>query len=257
MNASMRQEKEQFDVEKARLEKEKEQILREAKREARMILKDARQTAREVQRDLNRIQKNRNLGERNREMARSSRKLREKEEKYAEHIVKRVNSEPVDISQLAAGDTVRVLSLNQNGTILSLPDGDGEMQVQVGILKMKVKAGDVMLLNDGSKQANRKKTVSARRSAGGSIRRKAMNVKSTLDVRGENGDDARMDVEKYLDDAYLGDLREVTLIHGRGTGVLKAEIRKDLKANKHVAAFRPGAYNEGGEGVTIVTLKRE
>ena len=125
VNASMRQEKEQFDVEKARLEKEKEQILREAKREARMILKDARQTAREVQRDLNRIQKNRNLGERNREMARSSRKLREKEEKYAEHIVKRVNSEPVDISQLAAGDTVRVLSLNQNGTILSLPDGDG------------------------------------------------------------------------------------------------------------------------------------
>lgn len=257
VNASMRQEKEQFDVEKARLEKEKEQILREAKREARMILKDARQTAREVQRDLNRIQKNRNLGERNREMARSSRKLREKEEKYAEHIVKRVNSEPVDISQLSAGDTVRVLSLNQNGTILSLPDGDGEMQVQVGILKMKVKAGDVMLLNDGSKQANRKKIVSARRSAGGSIRRKAMNVKSTLDVRGENGDDARMDVEKYLDDAYLGGLREVTLIHGRGTGVLKAEIRKDLKANKHVAAFRPGAYNEGGEGVTIVTLKRE
>ena len=86
---------------------------------------------------------------------------------------------------------------------------------------------------------------------------KAQSISMSTNVQGENLDDATMDVEKYLDDAYIAGLKEVTIIHGRGEGVLKDGLRKYLKRNKHVASFRAGNYNEGGEGVTIVKLKTE
>ena len=74
-------------------------------------------------------------------------------------------------------------------------------------------------------------------------------------MQGETLDEAVMDVDKYLDDAYMAGLREVTIIHGRGTGVLKDGLRQIFRRHKHVASYRKGAYNEGGDGVTIVTLK--
>ena len=84
---------------------------------------------------------------------------------------------------------------------------------------------------------------------------KAQTISSSVNVQGENLEDALMDVDKYLDDAYMAGLKEVTIIHGRGEGILKDGIRSQLKRNQHVASFRKGAYNEGGEGVTIVKLK--
>ena len=79
----------------------------------------------------------------------------------------------------------------------------------------------------------------------------------TLNVQGENLDSARMDVDKYIDDAYVAGLEEVTIIHGRGEGILSKGLRQYLKKNRHVSSFRPGKYNEGGEGVTIVKLRKE
>lgn len=255
--ASMKAEKEQFEEEKKRLEKEKDQILVEARRQARRILKDARDTAHEVQKDLNKIQKMESLGERNKALASSKHKLKKKETRYAEHIVQRVNSNPVEASQLAVGDRVEVLSLHQKGDLLTLPDEKDHVVVQLGIAKMTVPLKDLVLLNDGSAKANKKKTVSAHRSSSGIRRRKTMSVSTSIDVRGKNADDARMDVEKYMDDVYISGLKEVTIIHGRGEGILKQEIRRLLKRNPHIASIRPGNYNEGGEGVTIVKMKDE
>ena len=85
---------------------------------------------------------------------------------------------------------------------------------------------------------------------------KAMSIKMEKDVRGENLDDALMEVGKYIDDAAMARLETCVIIHGRGEGILRDGIRRELKKNKHVASIRPGEYNEGGEGVTVVTLKK-
>ena len=81
-------------------------------------------------------------------------------------------------------------------------------------------------------------------------------VSASINVQGENLDDALMDVEKYLDDVYIAGLETVTIIHGRGEGILKNGVRQMLRKNKYVAGFSRGAYNEGGEGVTIVKMKK-
>ena len=250
-------EQQQEDMKKqlAAFEKKKEKMLADAREEAREILRDARDTADEVQKELRDLARMESLGERNRNMEINRRRLREKEKKYAERIVRQANSEPVDASQLKVGDLVRVLSLNQNGEVLTLPDGGGNLQVQVGIMKMHVKLADLMVVPDGKK--TKAKKPSSKNSYGNLMKSKTQSVSMSVNVQGENLDSARMDVEKYIDDAYMAGLKEVTVIHGRGEGILKNGLRKALKRNKHVASLRPGNYNEGGEGVTIVKLKTE
>ena len=87
-------------------------------------------------------------------------------------------------------------------------------------------------------------------------RRKSANVKPEVNVQGKNLDDALIEVEKYLDDVFMGGLDKVTIIHGRGEGILKQGIRDMLKRNRQVDSFKAGKYNEGGEGVTVVKLKK-
>lgn len=251
INVAMKKKQEELDHRMAELAARKEKIIADAREEARLILKDARETAGQVQKELKELSKLESMGERNRRFDKSRRKLREAESKYAERIIRQVNSNPVNASELCVGDRVKVLSLDQNGEVLSLPDEKGDLQVKVGIMKANLNVDDLMLINDGTKK---KKEKAAR--YGGLYKAKAQNVSISINVQGENLDDALMDVDKYLDDAYVAGLEEVTVIHGRGEGILREGIRRMLRENKHVSGFRKGNYNEGGEGVTIVKLKR-
>ena len=251
INTAMKKKQAEMDRQMAELNAKKEKIIADAREEARLILKDARETAGQVQKELKELSKIESMGERNRRFDKSRRKLKETESKYAERIIRQVNSNPVKASELRIGDRVKVVSLDQNGEVLSLPDEKGELQVKVGIMKANLNVDDLMLINDGTKK---KKEKTPR--YGGLYKSKAQTVSISVNVQGENLDDALMDVDKYLDDAYVAGLEEVTVIHGRGEGVLKEGIRRMLKTNKHVASFRKGNYNEGGEGVTIVKLKR-
>ena len=85
---------------------------------------------------------------------------------------------------------------------------------------------------------------------------KLSNVSASINVQGQNLDDALIEVDRYLDDVFIAGLETVTIIHGRGEGILKNGIRAMLKKHKSVASFHAGKYNEGGEGVTIVTMKK-
>ncbi len=257
LRVSMEKQKAELERQQKALEKEKKEIIAKAREEARLMLREAKDTAAEVQKELKQLAKMDSLGERTKHFDKSRKKLKEKEDKYAERkVIREVNNEnPVSAADLKVGDRVKLLTLDQNGEILSLPDDKGNLMIQVGIMKMTANLKDLMLINDGTKKKKipQPKTGSSR--YGTMYKEKAMNISVNCNVQGQNLEDACMNVEKYLDDAYMAGLKEVTIIHGRGEGILKDGIRNMLRRNKLAASYRKGGYNEGGEGVTIVKLK--
>ena len=155
---------------------------------------------------------------------------------------------------LKPGDLVRLIRMDQTGEVLSSPDDRGEVQVQVGRIRMTIPLRDLRLLPREGKGGRGRKTGSGSHYAG-VIRSKITTVSSSLDVHGENLDDAEHRVDKYLDDAFLAGLGEVAIVHGRGEGILREGLRRMLKRHRHVKKIRPGGPGEGGEGATIVTLR--
>ena len=137
-------------------------------------------------------------------------------------------------------------SLNQKVIILSKPDAKGMVQVQAGIMKINVKAEELRKI----KQTKEEKKIKKREAK--------LNVKvvpTSIDLRGMDSEEACYAADKYLDDAYVGGLGEVTLVHGKGTGVLRKAINEMLRKHPHVKSHRLGEYGEGGTGVTVVILK--
>ena len=235
----------------------KESILNKAREEARDIIKEAKDASKEVQKELQKelknVRKQGAFGGVEGRIAQSRGRLRSLEDKYAARMVKQVNSDPVSADDILPGDRVKVLTLDQNGEVLSKPDSKGEVMVLVGALKINVGLEDLMLINEGK---DRKKPAVSGKTKITLGRSKAMTVSASINVQGQNLQDALMDVEKYIDDVYMAGLEKVTVIHGRGEGILKTGIRDMLKKNKLVASAKAGTYNEGGEGVTIVTMKK-
>ena len=257
LRVAMEKQKAELERQQKLLEKQKKEIIANAREEARIMLREAKDTAAEVQKELKELAKLDSLGERTKRFDKSRKKLKEKEDKYAERkTIREVNNDnPVSAADLKVGDRVKLLTLDQNGEILSLPDEKGNLMIQVGIMKMSANLKDLMLINDGTKKKKVPQPKSSSGKYGSMYKEKAMNISVSCNVQGQNLEDACMNVEKYLDDAYMAGLKEVTVIHGRGEGILKDGIRNMLRRNKLVASYRKGGYNEGGEGVTIVKLK--
>ena len=255
LRASAEKMKAELEKQQAALEKQKKEILEKAREEARFIMRDAKDTAAEVQKELKELAKLDSLGERTKRFEKSRKKIREKDSEYAQRrTIREVNNEnPVNAADLKVGDRVKLLTLDQNGEILTLPDEKGDLMVQVGIMKIGANLKELVLINDGTKK--KKKPAGGSGRYGSMYKQKAMSISINCNVQGQNLEDACFNVDKYLDDAYMAGLKEVTIIHGRGEGILKDGIRNLLKRHKHVASFRKGGYNEGGEGVTIVKLK--
>ncbi len=145
------------------------------------------------------------------------------------------------------GDTVELVKLGAKAVILSLPDSKGECQVQAGALKMKARLQDMR-----TAQPDKPKRPKA---SGGHVQVGARPVETECDVRGYTLEEALAAVDLFLDGATLNHLKEVSIIHGKGTGVLRAGVHKYLKKHPAVKEFRLGRYGEGEDGVTIVTLK--
>jgi len=153
------------------------------------------------------------------------------------------------LTSVTQGQEVYLPSLNQNVIVVSEVDNKGEVQVQAGIMKISVKLKD---LRKGKVSSEDKKKAKVQR------REAKLNLKavsSSVDLRGMDSQEAIYTTDKYLDEAYLGGLGEVTVIHGKGTGVLKSSITDLLKHHPHVKSYRLGNYGEGGTGVTVVELK--
>ena len=250
MADEIRREKEKLQADARRQKERQEKELAEAREEAREIVREAKEVSDEIRRELKELSRLDSPAEANRRHDANRRRLRQLEKKNRPTIKKEENTAPVDPGKLKVGDRVKVLTIGQNGEILELPDERGELMVQVGMMKVNAHVDDIMLI-DQHRPVSRPKG-----SGHGSLyRKKAQMVSTSVDVRGKNLDDAVMDVEKYIDDAFLSGLPEVTIIHGRGEGILSKGIRARLRSLKNVKDYRRGGFDEGGDGVTVVRLK--
>lgn len=250
INIEMKRQKEELEKKTKKFEEQKEREMERAREQAREIIREAKVVAAEVQEELKALAKLESMGERNLKFDQGRKRLREIEKKNRSTIKRETNDKPVDPSQLSMGDRVKILTLGQNGEIVSLPDDRGNLQVQVGMMKIGVKLRDIMLIDQPKPKKKPKSTK-----YGSLYKQKAQNITTSVDVRGKNLDDAVMDVEKYIDDAFISGLEEVTVIHGRGEGILRKGLQDMFKRHKNIKSFRKGGYNEGGDGVTVVKLK--
>lgn len=237
-------------LQKEKINKQKDQILKEAKEEAYSVLYNAKQEADNIIREMNLLLKeNKQLSYKDLEKNRS--KLRDALSNLESKIVEpNTYHKPISPKSIKIGDSIYVSSLDQKGTVLSLPNSKGELQVQLGIMKTNVHISNVEKTTENN--TNKRKYMPSGKKLDLS---KALSISTELDVRGTTTDEATMMVEKYLDDAYLSRLPQVTIIHGKGTGALRMAIHSKLKKVKYVKSYRLGVYGEGETGVTIVELK--
>ena len=157
---------------------------------------------------------------------------------------------PIDWTTIKPGDKVMITDLNQEVTILEMPDKNKNVQIQMGLLKTKVKQSKLAVLNKSL--IKREKQAKGIYQKNFSIERH--NMSQTLDLRGYKCDEALDAVEMFLDKASLVNLSPVYIIHGHGTGALKQVIRDYLMNSPYVAKFRPGETSEGGDGVSVVDI---
>ncbi len=225
-------------------------IISEANYEARRILDEAKKEAAEIIKELKQINLDMN-SERSRQVYELRQNLNDKMRDIDEKLFENIKSDYIeqDIAideDLKKGDYVLVKTLNQKGYIIDMDSSNGAT-VQIGLLKMKVKLDEVVKIQSEEEKQQTVKT-------GRMVKLRTKSVKPSIDLRGMNLDEAIMEIDKYLDDAYLSGLNEVSIIHGKGTGILREGIKQYLKSHKHVKEFRLGNFNEGGDGVTIVSF---
>jgi DNA mismatch repair protein MutS2 len=241
--------KQQLEQKQGQLQDQRERLLREANEEARTILQEAKEYADEVIRKFNK-----GLSGTEMEQARSG--LRKKIDDKNEHLAyKSAASKKAHKSykphEFRPGDLVRVLSLNLNGTVTSLPNSKGEVTVQMGILHSQVNIHDLELMDEpGMTEVHAPKPTS-----GTSKLSKSATISSEINLIGKTVEEALILLDKYLDDAYLSHLSPVRVVHGKGTGALRQAVHGHLKRMKHVDSYRLGVFGEGDSGVTIVEFK--
>lgn len=248
--AEVAQLKQKLEVKQDNLSKQKERILREANEQARKILQDAKDYADQTIRDMNKLAagKTGNMKELEKKRSAVRDKLSKTDERLALKKDRAKKNRPEDFHP---GDSVRVLSMNLKGTITGKPDSKGQVAVQMGILKSMVKLTDLELLDEEVI-----KTPTLKKTGAGKIKMsKSSSISTSLNIIGKTVDEAMPELDKYLDDAYLAHLNQVTIIHGRGTGKLRSAVHNKLKKCRYVKSYRLGTFGEGETGVTIVDFK--
>lgn len=245
--------KSRFKQKSAGLEERRDKILRDAKEEAARILAEAKETADSVVKDLRKHAQAHGATEQAEQIrGKLNTKLRETQASMA--VKAKGPAQPVSAKKLRIGDSVRVLSMNLDASVSTLPDRNGNLFVTAGIIRTKVNIRDIELrqVEDVSAPG-----LSLRKSSGsGKIKMsKSFAVSPEINLIGMTTDEAIPQLDKYLDDAYLAHLPSVRVVHGRGTGALKAAVHKHLKRLSYVKDFRLGEFGEGDTGVTIVTFK--
>ena len=234
-----------------KIEKQKEKIIQKANEEAQKILQDAKDYADQSIKLYHKFQKNHvDLAAVEKERQR----LRKKMDQVSDKMGPKPAAQPkkkLKASDLHLGDSVKVLSMGLKGTVNSLPDGKGNLFVQMGILRSQVNISDLELMDEPVITG----PAMSRTSTGKIKVSKSAGISTELQLLGKTVDEALAELDKYLDDAYLAHLTQVRIVHGKGTGALRKGVHNYLKRQKHVRSYRLGGMGEGDSGVTIVEFK--
>lgn len=246
--------KQRLESKQEKLDLSRDKILREANEQARNILQEAKDYADTTIRNFQKYGKAAGVSAKDMEKERG--KLREKMSKVdknlsAKNAAPKKSQKQLTAKDLHIGDSIKVLSLNLKGTVSTLPDAKGNLFVQMGILRSQVNIRDLEKLDDTViTGGNFSKTGS------GKIKiSKSTSVSTEINLLGKTVDEAIMELDKYLDDAYIAHLPSVRIVHGKGTGALRKGVHNYLRRQKHVKSYRLGEFGEGDAGVTIVEFK--
>ncbi|WP_411167986.1 endonuclease MutS2 [Clostridium sp. MB05] len=238
--------KKKYDEKFKKLEGVRDKAYNEARREAKDIIAKAKDEADETLKAMRELEK---LGIAQGGRARleeERKKLKDSLEKKEESLYKSRENTGEAIEKVTLGMDAYLPSLNQNVIIISMPDSKGEVQVEAGIMKINVKLKDLRKINNTPAKKEKRKRE---------LKLNLKSIENRVDLRGMDSEEACYKADKYLDEAYMANLGEVTVVHGKGTGVLRKAINDMLKRHPHVKSYRLGEYGEGGDGVTIVILK--
>lgn len=233
----------------AQIKAERDKAVQQARKEAQYIIEDARRTANNVYEELKQLRKQAKDGAfvegSNEKQAALRRSLNEAEGKLREK--QEVRQRPAASRAIRVGDTVELLKFGSKATVLAI-NKDGSYQLQAGIMKVNAKPDEVYLLENET-QAKAKKLME------GKVRDLKSAAQPELDIRGMAVDEALPVLDNFLDAAYMGNLPNARIIHGKGTGVLRKAVQDELRRCKYVKSFRLGVYGEGEDGVTIAEFK--
>ena len=227
------------------MEEKRESAMRKAREDARRVLENARRESESILSDLKKMKKNASTPDA--EAAALRRQLEKSIDGLSEGLARPMDDAGLPPKTLKPGDRVKILTLGSEGTVLSAPNARGEVELQAGIMKFKAHLSQLRLVK--AEPARQKASVKTQTGA------MTRTVSMECDVRGMALDEALSAVDQYLNEAVMAGLNEVSIIHGKGTGVLRSGIQQHLRRHMLVKEFRLGVYGEGESGVTVVTLK--
>lgn len=242
--------KKQLEEKQERLNRSRDRVLQEANQQAAAILKEAKDLADETIRNFHKYGKTHmdaSAMEKDREKIRK--KMAKAQSKSSIQKKEQINHNVP--KKLRLGDSVKILSMNLKGTVHTLPDAKGNLFVQAGILRYQTNIRDLILVNDDATPA----VHNTKTGAGKLKMSKSLSVSPEINLIGKTVDEALMELDKYLDDAYLAHLKSVRIVHGKGTGALRKAVQGHLKRQKYVKSFHLGEFGEGDAGVTIAEFE--
>lgn len=241
--------KERLESKQEKIDQSRDRIIREANEKAREILQNAKELADETIRTFQKAG-NASIKDLEKSRRRVNEKISEKNEKLSLK-AEAPSHKALKPNQIKLGDSVKIVSMGLKGTVSSLPDKNGRLFVQCGIIRSQVSLNDLVLLEEETVR-----TEKMQRSSSGKLKMsKSYSVSTEINLLGKTVDEAIFELDKYLDDAYLAHLPNVRIVHGKGTGALRKAVQNYLRKNKTVKSFRPGEFGEGDAGVTIAEFK--
>ena len=243
--------KNQLKAKNERLDERSDNILQKAREEASAILREAKETADDAIRKLNKANA---AGMSVTELEKQRQRIKDNINKVDKGRVLKSHAPARQhkASDFHIGDRVHVASLNLDGTVHTLPNQKGELNVTIGIMNYNVNMSDLTIIEEASEMRKLKQKSSG---IGTLKMSKTASISPEINLIGMTSDEAIMTLDKYLDDAFLSHISPVRIVHGKGSGILRNAVHNYLKRQKHVKSFRLGSFGEGDYGVTIVEFK--